>query len=217
MSKKVVKKYASSKKVSVKESAVAKPNSSGKYTILMMDYDVGADGFWRQVVVPSELNLDQLHEVVQAAFGWMNYHGYDFTQGRQLYLPDEFIGIDDEVMEKETKKTKVRTIFKKKGDKVDYGYDNGDGNTVRISCMGFADEIKESDFRTAGQDAVEDSGAFEFIPGIVYLLTDGKRTDKARQCRDWLKAAFDKTVEDVLHEPDAHEIYARVTAKIGKD
>lgn len=57
----------------------------------------------------------------------------------------------------------------------------------------------------------------KFIPGIVYLLTDGKRTAKARQCREWLMAAFDKTVADVLHEPDAHEIYTRVAAKIGKD
>lgn len=44
---------------------------------------------WRRVLVESSATLDQLHEVIQAAFGWWNYHLYEFEVGRTRYgIPD---------------------------------------------------------------------------------------------------------------------------------
>jgi hypothetical protein len=44
---------------------------------------------WRCVLVESSATLDQLHEVIQAAFGWWNYHLYEFEFGRSRYgIPD---------------------------------------------------------------------------------------------------------------------------------
>jgi hypothetical protein len=33
---------------------------------------------WRRVVVPEDIQLSQLHDVLQAAFGWEGYHLYEF-------------------------------------------------------------------------------------------------------------------------------------------
>ena len=44
---------------------------------------------WRRVLVPGSTPLDQLHEVIQAAFGWWNYHLYEFEIARTRYgIPD---------------------------------------------------------------------------------------------------------------------------------
>lgn len=44
---------------------------------------------WRRVLVDAYLTLDQVHEVVQAAFGSWNYHLYEFEFGRARYdIPD---------------------------------------------------------------------------------------------------------------------------------
>ena len=42
---------------------------------------------WRTVVVPSDLPLDGLHEVVQTAMGWEGYHLHSFTAGRRTFGP----------------------------------------------------------------------------------------------------------------------------------
>jgi hypothetical protein len=36
---------------------------------------------WRRVEVPLGLNLKGLHDVIQAAFGWLDYHLFEFQIG----------------------------------------------------------------------------------------------------------------------------------------
>ena len=44
---------------------------------------------WRRLVVRASTPLDQLHGYIQAAFGWWNYHLYEFEFGRTRYgIPD---------------------------------------------------------------------------------------------------------------------------------
>lgn len=54
---------------------------------------------WRRVVVPYQFTLEQLHAVLQIAFGWRTYHLYQFWATRNkktLYVPD-FDGYSDAV------------------------------------------------------------------------------------------------------------------------
>ena len=49
----------------------------------------------RALVVPSELRLDRLHLVLQAAMGWRNMHLYEFAAGRLRWgLSDPDLGLD---------------------------------------------------------------------------------------------------------------------------
>jgi hypothetical protein len=44
---------------------------------------------WRRIVVDASTSLDGLHETIQAAFGWWNYHLYEFEIDRTCYgIPD---------------------------------------------------------------------------------------------------------------------------------
>ena len=44
---------------------------------------------WRRILVDGSITLAELHEVIQAAFGWWNYHLHEFEIGRRRYgIPD---------------------------------------------------------------------------------------------------------------------------------
>jgi len=79
---------------------------------------------WRRIVVPSSLNLAELHAVIQGAMGWMDDHLHMFTIGGQRYA----IPHDDscpDPREKDERKHKLGGLAKK-GKKFDYIYDFGD-------------------------------------------------------------------------------------------
>lgn len=49
---------------------------------------------WRRLQVPSTVTLQQLHQVIQAAFGWEDYHMWTFEAGRERYgVADRDLGI----------------------------------------------------------------------------------------------------------------------------
>lgn len=44
---------------------------------------------WRRLLVPAELTLGKLHDVLQVAMGWENCHLHEFRIGRQRFgVPD---------------------------------------------------------------------------------------------------------------------------------
>jgi hypothetical protein len=53
---------------------------------------------WRRLLVPADLTLAQLHDVLQAAMGWQDCHLHEFNiGGRQFGVPNTdgpFMGID---------------------------------------------------------------------------------------------------------------------------
>ena len=54
---------------------------------------------WRQLEVPTAITLKALHEIIQAAMGWLEYHLWEFTVGQQKFgLPmDEDWGTEPRV------------------------------------------------------------------------------------------------------------------------
>ncbi len=41
--------------------------------------NISSPGVWRRIQIPSQWSFDILHGVIQAAFGWENYHPYLFS------------------------------------------------------------------------------------------------------------------------------------------
>jgi Plasmid pRiA4b ORF-3-like protein len=52
---------------------------------------------WRRVQLRADTRLDQLHEILQAALGWENYHMHAFSFGEEEFgIPDPELGFSDE-------------------------------------------------------------------------------------------------------------------------
>ena len=46
---------------------------------------------WRQVEAPTSITLTVLHDIIQAAVGWCDCHLWEFTIGKQRYVPPELM------------------------------------------------------------------------------------------------------------------------------
>lgn len=85
---------------------------------------------WRRVLVDGSSTLDHLHEVIQAAFGWWNYHLHEFEIGRNRYgipEPDEDWGEPPP----DERRTHLDAIADE-GSSFRYTYDFGDGWEHRV-------------------------------------------------------------------------------------
>jgi hypothetical protein len=87
---------------------------------------------WRRLELASDLFLDSVHEIIQAAFGWWDYHLHRFGSGSERYGPEtEYYLCPYEVEEGETEgvpaeQVRLDEVLVDVGDKLFYDYDFGD-------------------------------------------------------------------------------------------
>ncbi len=75
---------------------------------------------WRRLQLRADTRLDQLHEILQAALGWENYHMHVFSFGDEEFgIPDPELGFSDERQVTLGELTDVGARFR-------YTYDFGD-------------------------------------------------------------------------------------------
>src|SRR5262249_10305381 len=81
---------------------------------------------WRQVEVPTSITLKVLHDIIQVVMGWLDYHLWEFTIGKQRFgLPmDDDWGTEPRI---EAGKVRLRDVLKPRKTVIDYTYDFGDG------------------------------------------------------------------------------------------
>lgn len=78
---------------------------------------------WRRLLVPGDVTLAQLHEIIQVAMGWEGYHLHQFIVGNTYYGerdPDYDLDVRDE------RRFTLRQIAPREGLKFRYEYDFGD-------------------------------------------------------------------------------------------
>ncbi len=84
---------------------------------------------WRRFIVPANYRLDQLHDVLQVLFGWVDYHLRLFTiEGICYGLPDP--DVDD--AELDDSHFELHQVYKNVGQRSIYEYDFGDGWEVDL-------------------------------------------------------------------------------------
>lgn len=83
---------------------------------------------WRKVRVPAQFSFLKFHAVIQAAFGWEEYHLFQFSP--EGFDNTSCIGVPDpdwdEFDTQDSRKIKLSDIFSKEGQKYIYIYDFGD-------------------------------------------------------------------------------------------
>ena len=182
-----------------------------KYIKLRMDFEGIVS---RTVVVPSDWSLAFLHGVIQAVFGWLDYHEYEFSvpgDPQKRRWTEQSASLDGFGVGKflESSETQISALVGKKGDKIDYTYDFGDCNEVEITLLGTVAKPSPKEFATEGPDVVEDSAGVGGIAGIVAIAKQGKGKEY-KQVSEWLRRAFKKHIDDVLDYPSVRDIYTRV-------
>jgi len=77
---------------------------------------------WRRVVVPDDITLDRLHDVIQIVMGWTDSHLHEFTIGKKRYT--EYPESKEDGLE--SGKYHLKNLVKQKGRTFNYLYDFGD-------------------------------------------------------------------------------------------
>ena len=82
---------------------------------------------WRRLLVPADLTLAQLHDVLQIAMGWQNGHMHEFRIGQRYFgKPDpEYRSMGMDPVENE-RTVRLPDVLRKTGPKLIYTYDLGD-------------------------------------------------------------------------------------------
>ena len=126
---------------------------------------------WRRVLV-LDCSLAELHEVIQTAMGWENYHLYDFEVGGQRYTDPR--GMDELDME-DASRARLSQVAPKEKAKFRYTYDFGDNwqHEVLVEKFLLPEEEQEYPVCVAGKRACppEDVGGpwgyMEFAEAIL--------------------------------------------------
>jgi hypothetical protein len=91
------------------------------YQVRITLAEVADPPVWRRVLVSAAMGLDRLHDVIQAAMGWLDYHLHVFSDGRTQYgVPDPELQFRDE------RTATVRDLLPSVGSRARYTYDFGD-------------------------------------------------------------------------------------------
>ncbi len=86
---------------------------------------------WRQVEVPTSITLKVLHDVIQAAMGWADYHLWEFTLGGRRFGPPMDDNWGDEPRINATK-VRLREVLTPRKTTIAYVYDFGDSWEHRL-------------------------------------------------------------------------------------
>jgi hypothetical protein len=160
---------------------------------------------WRRLEVPSTIRLDWLHEVLQTAFGWENYHMWVFRTDRGEYgEPDPGLGF------RAAAGVSLAGVAPAAGARLNYTYDFGDDweHDILVEAVERAAAVVGYPRCTGGRRAgpSEDSGGIWGYSDLLEVLADTDHPEHAERL-DWLglssaaefdPAAFDRAEIDRL-------------------
>jgi hypothetical protein len=142
---------------------------------------------WRRLEVPADLDLGQLHEVIQAAMGWQDCHLHVFSDGGTDYgLPDPELGHADE------RTIRLSQLLADVGDRLHYLYDFGDDweHDITLEKILPAGAEMTGAICTAGRGACppEDCGGAWGYQELKATLAD-PNADEHESMLEWLGLA----------------------------
>lgn len=148
---------------------------------------------WRQLRVPSQLTLEKLHRVLQISFGWNDSHLHEFVVGKTVYGPPR----RDSEVENE-KKFHLADLELKKGKKLSYRYDFGDGWRVEVVVTKLLSEPVSRSECIGGERAgpIEDSGGVQGFERMLDVMADPEHPEHD-DLTDWIGGAFNPEAVDV--------------------
>ncbi len=147
---------------------------------------------WRIVNVPVEATLKMIHDVVQAAMGWRDYHLWEFEADDRRYgLPDP--EWPDDTLSA-AKNIKLKTLIERGVGQIDYTYDMGDNwhHTIVIEAVepGQPDTKYPRYIDGARRGPPEDCGGAPGFENFLDAIANPKHDDHA-ELIEWYDACYD--------------------------
>ena len=164
---------------------------------------IGLDGseppIWRVVEVPTSITLKVLHDIVQVAMGWLDYHLWQLVIDGQTYgLP-----MDDDwgtAPRKVAARTRLRDVLAFGTTEIDYTYDFGDNWAHKLIIS----DVRPGDLGTAYPRFIdgerdcppEDCGGISGFYEMIEAREDPNHPDHA-EIAEWLEG-YDPEELDTL-------------------
>jgi hypothetical protein len=155
---------------------------------------------WRRVEVPLDFSPKGLHDVIQGAMGWLDYHLYEFAVGDKIYgLPDR--EGDDVRKIRQARLAKLAPLVDQGIRTFSYLYDMGDSweHTITIESIDNADpkygypRFVDDARRGPPEDVGGVPGYYEFIKAV----TRPKHREHKRML-EWYGRAYDPDDIDAM-------------------
>jgi Plasmid pRiA4b ORF-3-like protein len=169
---------------------------------------------WRRLELASDLLLNDLHDVIQVAFGWTDSHLHRFSCGPEYYSHDtEYYLCPFEVEEGEIgvpeDRVRLDEVLVEVGDKLFYTYDFGDDwqHTIRLEAIVCHKGPAPRAVCTAGRRSgpAEDCGGV-YGYELITAATDPTHADHAEAVAEYTRhfgidadpAPFSPTTFDIV-------------------
>ena len=136
---------------------------------------------WRDIAVPGDATLADLHNYIQFAFGWDDYHLHNFMIGRFIeYCPKEEMEESFNDCYDEAKASVYELFLGTK--KILYTYDYGDNWEVEITCKGYYEKEPVTNdcllLKIKGNNPPEDCGGIYGFLELEYYREHPKECDE---------------------------------------
>ena len=167
---------------------------AGKTVRLKITLRGSAPSIWRRVIVPGDIGLQVLHDVIQAVMGWDNAHLHLFAKGRTIYRePDIERGFGREEA-LDTADFSLSALGSRAGATFVYEYDFGDcwQHDVKVEKVEPVAQRAAHAVCLAGMNAAppDDSGGIWGYSAKVAALADPRHPEH-EDVRAWFGDGFD--------------------------
>jgi hypothetical protein len=175
----------------------SRPKASGDAYQLKITLSGSKPPIWRRVVVPVEITLDLLHDVIQIVMGWEDAHLHMFDIHDEIYENTSIEGAEGED-ETDYRLCDVITAAK---DQFTYTYDYGDNWEHRVTVEKLIPAAKNPPMMTctAGKNHApfEDNGGLWGYYDMLEALADPKHPEHER-LKEWIGGEpFDPEAFDI--------------------
>jgi len=149
---------------------------------------------WRRLRVEARMTLFELHHIIQIAFGWKNYHAYEFS-----HYDFKFGQPLDEAMESETgvvidsRDVTLESILVQPRENLKYEYDFGDSWQHRVVVERFLPKktLAQYPYCMSGKysSPPEDCGGIKAYYNLLKILKD-KTHPEYKETLKWVGRSF---------------------------
>ena len=170
------------------EKPTLRRSNVSEYHLRIKLNDPGID-IWRELKVPSNVELDFLGHLLIDIMGWEDVHLFHFLHNKTFYSDQESVDMSFRGNVKLYSDYTLSDLLKTEKDKMSFEYDFGDSWWHEISVIGVRPYKKGEEHRIAFVDGhgacpPEDCGG---VPGYVRLLEMAKKKRKSAEEKEELE------------------------------